>query len=63
MAITALLMATKRLGFACTAVFLAMNGVPLTLTEDEAYELTMDVAAGQLDDLLEIARRIRGQSR
>lgn len=45
----------KRLGFACTAVFLAVNGKPLTLSQDDAYQLTMAVAAGELDDLKVIA--------
>lgn len=45
----------KRLGFACAAVFLAVNGKPLTLSQDDAYRLTMAVAAGELDDLKAIA--------
>lgn len=52
----------KRMGFACMAVFLAMNGAPLRLTEDQAYQLTVDVTASRLDDLPEIARRIRSDS-
>ncbi len=49
----------KRLGLACTAVFLHMNGKPLTLGEHEAYELTMDLAAGELESLEDIVRRMR----
>ncbi len=49
----------KRLGFACLSVFLNVNGSPLALTEEQAYELTIDVAAEKLKDLGEIGRRLR----
>lgn len=55
-----LLDGNKRLGFACTAVFLHINGHPLKLNEDEAYDLTMDVAAGRAGDLAEISERLLG---
>jgi death-on-curing protein len=55
-----LLDGNKRLGFACTAVFLHINGHPLKLNEDEAYDLTMDVAAGQAGDLAKISDRLLG---
>ena len=32
-----------------TVVFLRINGYVLDLTDDEAFALTMSVAAGQLD--------------
>jgi death on curing protein len=35
----------KRIGLACADVFLAMNGIELTITEDEAYEFTLRVAS------------------
>lgn len=35
----------KRIGLACADVFLAMNDIELTMTEDEAYEFTMRVAS------------------
>lgn len=35
----------KRIGLACADVFLAMNEIELTMTEDEAYEFTMRVAS------------------
>lgn len=54
----ALVDGNKRLGFACMAVFLGMNGRPLQLTEDEAYDLTMDVAKGDLDSVRLIADRL-----
>jgi len=39
----------KRLAFLATAVFLRINGHGLDMTDDEAFDLTMSVAAGQLD--------------
>lgn len=57
----ALVDGNKRLGFAGTAVFLGINGHPLSLTEDEAYELTMDVAKGVLNSVPAIARRLAGE--
>ena len=49
----------KRLALAATIAFLGLNGYRLTLTNDEAYTLVMDVAAALLDDVAEIADRIR----
>ncbi len=34
---------------------LGMNGIRLTLTNDEAYELVIGVSAGTLDDVPRIA--------
>ena len=53
----------KRLALAATLAFLGMNGVRLTLSNDEAYELVMAVAAGRLDEIPEIAEKIREGSR
>jgi death-on-curing protein len=39
----------KRLALLATAVFLRINGHRLELTNDEAFDLTVSVAAGQLD--------------
>jgi death-on-curing protein len=39
----------KRLALLATVVFLRINGYVLDLTDDEAFDLTMAVAAGQLD--------------
>lgn len=58
----ALLDGNKRLALAATLAFLGVNGVRLTLTNDEAYELVMAVAAGQLDDIPELSARIRDGS-
>jgi death on curing protein len=45
----ALVDGNKRLGFAAMAVFCEINGCHLTMTNDEAYELTMSVARSELD--------------
>lgn len=55
----ALVDGNKRLGFACTSVFLTANGHPLSLTEHEAYDLVIDVARGTVSDVAEIAARLR----
>jgi death on curing protein len=48
----------KRLAWLATYVFLAKNGVELDPSDDDAYELVVAVAAGELDDVEEIARRL-----
>lgn len=51
----------KRLGFACTAVFLDVNGAPLTLDDDhQAYDLVLDVITGRLSSVDEIAEALQG---
>jgi death-on-curing protein len=45
----ALVDGNKRLALLATTVFLRVNGYSLDLTDDEAFDLTMCVAAGQLD--------------
>jgi death on curing protein len=45
----ALVDGNKRLAMLATVVFLRINGYDLDLTDDEAFELTMSVATGQLD--------------
>ena len=45
----ALVDGNKRLALLATVVFLRINGYVLDLTDDEAFDLTMSVAAGQLD--------------
>ncbi len=45
----ALVDGNKRLALLATLVFLRINGYVLDLTGDEAFDLTMAVAAGQLD--------------
>jgi death on curing protein len=48
----------KRLALAGVIAFYGVNGLRLTLTNDEAYELVMAVADGTLDDVEEIAGRL-----
>ncbi|MFW3171350.1 type II toxin-antitoxin system death-on-curing family toxin [Geodermatophilus sp. CPCC 206100] len=49
----------KRLALAATIAFYGVNGRRLTLSNDEAYELIISVAAGELDDIEPIAERLR----
>ena len=55
----ALVDGNKRLGWHATVVFLALNGYEPDLTQDEAFELTMAVAAGSLRDVDAIASRFK----
>lgn len=48
----------KRLALAGIIAFYGINGRRLTLTNDEAYELVMAVAAGHLDSVDEIGARL-----
>lgn len=45
----ALVDGNKRLALLATAVFLRINGYQLDLSDDEAFNLTLSVAAGRLD--------------
>lgn len=51
----ALVDGNKRLALAATIAFYGMNGLRLTLSNDEAYDLVMRVATGELDEVLAIA--------
>lgn len=51
----ALIDGNKRLALAATIAFYGINGQRLTLTNEEAYELIMSVAAGKLDSADDIA--------
>jgi death-on-curing protein len=55
----ALIDGNKRLALAGVLAFYGMNGLRLTLTNDEAYTLVVDVAQGQIDDVNEIAGILR----
>ena len=54
----ALVDGNKRLGLAALIAFYGMNGIRLTHTNDEAYDLIMAVAAGELDDVASIAEQL-----
>ncbi|MHA6801429.1 type II toxin-antitoxin system death-on-curing family toxin [Bounagaea algeriensis] len=55
----ALVDGNERLALAATIAFLGVNGHRLTFSNDQAYELVMNVAAGELDDIATVADRIR----
>jgi death on curing protein len=55
----ALVDGNKRLALAAVIAFYGVNGRRLTLTNDDAYELIMDVAAGHLDSVDDIAARLK----
>ena len=54
----ALIDGNKRLALAATIAFYGVNGRRLTLTNDEAYDLIIEVATGKLDAVDEIAARL-----
>ena len=58
----ALVGGNKRLGLATIVAFYGMNGFRLTFTNDEAYNLVIAVAAGELDDVISIAERLTARS-
>jgi death-on-curing protein len=55
----ALVDGNKRLALAGTIAFLGVNGQRLALTNGEAYDLTMAVASGELDDVATITQRLQ----
>ena len=55
----ALVDGNKRLAWAATAVFLGINGHRVSTGNDEVVELVLAVAAGELDDVVVIAARLR----
>ncbi|MFJ5549727.1 type II toxin-antitoxin system death-on-curing family toxin [Streptomyces sp. NPDC093225] len=51
----------KRMAWMCTVVFLDFNGTEMVeVDQDEAYKLVIEVAAGDLEDVVIIASRLRG---
>jgi death-on-curing protein len=48
----------KRLALAATIAFYGLNGLRLTLSNDQAYDLVMAIAAGNLDSVERIADRL-----
>ncbi|WP_375399191.1 type II toxin-antitoxin system death-on-curing family toxin [uncultured Amnibacterium sp.] len=49
----------KRLGLVGLIVFLAVNGLELQFSNDEAFDFITDIAEGRLDEVGAIATRIR----
>ena len=58
----ALVDGNKRIGLAATIAFLGMNGIRLTLSNDEAYDLVMSVATGALEEVSSIAEALQSGS-
>lgn len=54
----ALIDGNKRLALAGTIAFLGVNGRRLTCSNDDAHDLVIAVATGQLDDVPDIAARL-----
>ncbi|MDP9824237.1 type II toxin-antitoxin system death-on-curing family toxin [Nocardioides massiliensis] len=48
----------ERLALAGTIAFYGINGYRLTLTNDEAYDLVIGVASGELDEVAVISARL-----
>jgi death-on-curing protein len=55
----ALIDGNKRLALAGVIAFYGVNGRRLILTNDEAYELIIEIAAGHLDSVDDIATRLK----
>ena len=55
----ALVDGNKRLALAGPIAFIGVNGHRLTLSNDEAYNLIINIATGELNDVAAIAERIR----
>lgn len=51
----ALVDGNKRLALAAAIAFYGMNGMRLTLSNDRAYELVIDIASGTINDVPRIA--------
>jgi death on curing protein len=58
----ALVDGNKRLGLSAVIAFYGMNGLRLTFSNDEAYELVIAVAAGDLDDVASIAEHLEAKT-
>jgi len=54
----ALVDGNKRLALAAVIAFYGVNGRRLTLTNNQAYDLVIDVAAGHLNSVEDIAARL-----
>lgn len=55
----ALVDGNRRLALSATLAFYGLNGLRLTLTNDEAYDLIISIADGTLDDVAPIANKLR----
>jgi len=55
----ALLDVNKRLALGATIVMLGINGWSLTMTNDDVYELVIEVAEGRLREVADVAELLR----
>lgn len=58
----ALVDGNKRLALAAALSALGVNGLRLTMTNDEAYDFIYAIATGELDEVGDIAERLRGKT-
>ena len=58
----ALVDGNKRLALAGGIAFLGINGLRLTTSNDEAYDLIVSIATGELDDVHDIAGVLRAKT-
>ena len=58
----ALVDGNKRLALAGGIAFLGINGLRLTMSNDEAYDLIISIATGELDDVHDIAGVLRAKT-
>lgn len=56
----ALVDGNKRLGLAVMTVFYAVNGHRFVATNDEAYDLVISIARGELREVTDITARLEG---
>ena len=54
----ALVDGNKRLALAGGIAFLGVNGLRLTMSNDEAYDLIIAIATGELDEILDVAQAL-----
>ena len=59
----ALVDGNKRLGLATCIAFLGVNGWALSLSNDEAYDVVIAVAAGDLDEVADISSALLAGTR
>jgi death-on-curing protein len=58
----ALVDGNERIALAATIAFLGMNGIRLTLSNDQVYDLVVSVATGALEDVPSIAAALQAGS-
>ncbi|QJW36920.1 type II toxin-antitoxin system death-on-curing family toxin [Cellulosimicrobium protaetiae] len=56
----ALIDGNKRLGWVATRLFYAVNGARLAMPQEVAYALVVGIAAGEIDEVAEVARELAG---